>query len=364
MLGNVRAIATIQDIPVHLHSQTNGFATSMGNAGTSVYRRDGQNPRLPSPFGKNLACTFSLGRQLTTMHFNATTRQERDAQIGRRPVLDQPTSPLDIENGDNGGPEDDSDRVREIQRIASKISTVKKVPDSDLFTNKDGGPLDPTGPKFDSRAWMTEFFRLQWQGAEAPVKTLGVAFRNLGVSGYGSATGFQQTVGNIFLDILPVFSKMTGRKEDKVQILDGFDGLLQAGEMLCVLGPPGSGCSTLLKVLAGETHGLFVDNDSQLNYKGITAKALATKYRGEASYNAEIDHHLPMLSVQDTLYVAASARASRTLPGGISRKEYAKHLADVVMAAFGIAHTRNTRVGNDVSAPCHPVRLMLTSVVR
>ena len=29
-----------------------------------------------------------------------------------------------------------------------------------------------------------------------------------------------------------------------------------------------SGCSTLLKTIAGETHGLFVDEDSYINYQG------------------------------------------------------------------------------------------------
>jgi ATP-binding cassette, subfamily G (WHITE), member 2, PDR len=310
-----------------------------------------------------LTGTFSFGPSHTTMFFNAITRHDMDAQIGRPSAGSQQIPYLEDSDGNNSVPEDDEERAREIQRIASKVSTAATLRESNLLTNNNGGPLDPTGPEFDSRAWMTEFFRLQWQGAEAPVKTLGVTFRNLGVSGHGSATGFQKTVGNIFLDIVPAFFKIMGRKEDKVQILQNFDGLLQAGEMLCVLGPPGSGCSTLLKVLAGETHGLVIGNDSQLNYKGITAKALATRYRGEASYNAEADHHLPMLSVQDTLYVAASARASRKLPGGISRNDYAKHLADVVMASFGIAHTKNTRVGNDVSGLYRLVYTMLTKTV-
>jgi hypothetical protein len=29
-----------------------------------------------------------------------------------------------------------------------------------------------------------------------------------------------------------------------------------------------SGCSTLLKTIAGETHGLFVDEESYINYQG------------------------------------------------------------------------------------------------
>lgn len=39
-------------------------------------------------------------------------------------------------------------------------------------------------------------------------------------------------------------------------------------EMLLVLGRPGSGCSTLLKTIAGETHGLNISENSHINYQG------------------------------------------------------------------------------------------------
>jgi ABC-type hemin transport system ATPase subunit len=38
--------------------------------------------------------------------------------------------------------------------------------------------------------------------------------------------------------------------------------------MLLVLGRPGSGCSTMLKTIAGETHGLYVADNSHINYQG------------------------------------------------------------------------------------------------
>ena len=55
----------------------------------------------------------------------------------------------------------------------------------------------------------------------------------------------------------------------KINILKGLDGLVESGEMLVVLGPPGSGCSTLLKTIAGETHGIYVNGKSYLNYQGM-----------------------------------------------------------------------------------------------
>lgn len=54
-----------------------------------------------------------------------------------------------------------------------------------------------------------------------------------------------------------------------------------------------------------------------------------TTFRGEAVYTAEVDAHFPQLSVGDTLYFAALARAPRIIPGGVTREQYATHLRDV-----------------------------------
>lgn len=53
-----------------------------------------------------------------------------------------------------------------------------------------------------------------------------------------------------------------------MQILEGLDGVLESGEMLVVLGPPGSGCTTLLKTIAGEMNGLYLDSQAEMNYRG------------------------------------------------------------------------------------------------
>lgn len=45
--------------------------------------------------------------------------------------------------------------------------------------------------------------------------------------------------------------------------------------------------------------------------------------------------------------IAAAARAPAHLPKGISQSDYAEIMADVVTTMYGIAHTKNTVVGND-----------------
>jgi ATP-binding cassette subfamily G (WHITE) protein 2 (PDR) len=58
--------------------------------------------------------------------------------------------------------------------------------------------------------------------------------------------------------------------ESRIEILKGIEAVVEPGEMLLVLGRPGSGCSTLLKTLAGQTHGFNVDSGSKFNYQGDT----------------------------------------------------------------------------------------------
>lgn len=70
-------------------------------------------------------------------------------------------------------------------------------------------------------------------------------------------------------------------------------------------------------------------------------------FRGEIIYQAETDIHFPQLTVGDTLLFAALARTPQNRLDGVSRKAYAKHLRDVVMAIFGISNTMNTKVGDD-----------------
>lgn len=80
---------------------------------------------------------------------------------------------------------------------------------------------------------------------------------------------------------------------------------------------------------------------------GIPKETMHKDFRGECTYQAEVDVHFPQLTVGDTLAFAASARAPSNRIPGVSRKLYAEHMRDVIMAVFGLSHTINTKVGND-----------------
>jgi ATP-binding cassette subfamily G (WHITE) protein 2 (PDR) len=103
----------------------------------------------------------------------------------------------------------------------------------------------------------------------------GIVWKNLKVCGSGSAINLQKNVGSLLMAPLR-FGEFFGKGPEKT-ILNEFDGVLKSGEMLVVLGRPGSGCSTLLKTLMGELHGLDMKSQSEIHYNG---KHPSIYYRG------------------------------------------------------------------------------------
>lgn len=98
---------------------------------------------------------------------------------------------------------------------------------------------------------------------------MGLSFRNVGVYGFGSQIDYQKTFANYPLMYLSRLMQCIRRiQKTRINILHEIEGFVETGQLLVVLGRPGSGCSTLLKTLAGETYGFHIDCNSQLNYQG------------------------------------------------------------------------------------------------
>jgi ATP-binding cassette subfamily G (WHITE) protein 2 (PDR) len=265
------------------------------------------------------------------------------------------------EKGNMDEPNPDLQHDREVHDLVQKFTTKsEQLHLGSPFDDAEGTPLDPNCDQFRGKLWARAFYDLRYSSDEAIPRAAGVAFRDLNVWGRGSPTDFQSTVGNNILKLPALF----GKGSQKIEILRNLDGLVLPGEQLCVLGPPGydsvsaltlyqpiltclrSGCSTLLKTIAGETYGFQVSPESHLNYQGVPAKEMSTNLRGEAIYTAEIDAHFPQLSVGDTLYFAALARAPRDIPGGISRECYAEHLRYVRQPFAPIAFFAHRTIGH------------------
>lgn len=147
--------------------------------------------------------------------------------------------------------------------------------------------VDPTKPEFDLHVWLRRFVKqLREQGMTS--RSTGVAWRDLNVYGSGSALRLQSTVSSVLSTPLRLGELLSLGKKPKKHILRQFDGMIGDGEMLIVLGRPGSGCSTFLKTLCGELNGLQIGERSTIHYSGIPLKKMQEEFKGEAIYNQEV----------------------------------------------------------------------------
>ena len=310
----------------------------------------GRRPSVVSTGSRKAPSTQSSQRpplpDSITPHIDKPSEDVEKGEI-EKDVLEKYDTPDSKVDSDEDAQARVDTTITELAKTLTRQSTWTNVPDTPFHADEDSA-LDPNSKNFRPRQWVKSMIKLNEADNRTPGRTAGIAFRNLNVHGYGAATDYQKDVGNIWLEAVSSAKGLLGlSKPRRIDILRDFEGIVHSGEMLVVLGPPGSGCSTFLKTITGETHGFVVDDGSYVNYQGIPPEKMHKYFRGEAIYTAEVDVHFPMMSVADTLTFAARARAPKNIPGGISKNEWADHLRDVVMATFGISHTKNTNVGND-----------------
>lgn len=195
----------------------------------------------------------------------------------------------------------------------------------------------------------------QAQSEEEKTRHKGVVFKNLTVTGMGLGAALQPTFGDVFLglprlvrDLIKKGPKGASGKPPVKTILNDLSGCVKPGEMCLVLGRPGSGCSSFLKVLGNQRFG-YESVDGEIMYGGTDAKTMYKKYRGEVVYNPEDDVHFATLSVKNTLSFALKCKT----PGkegrldGESAKSYVESFLRSVVKLFWIEHTLGTKVGNE-----------------
>lgn len=136
-----------------------------------------------------------------------------------------------------------------------------------------------------------------------------------------------------------------GKKGTEFDILKDFRGVLKPGEMCLVLGRPGSGCTTFLKVISNQRFG-YTNIDGNVKYGPFEADFFEKRYRGEAVYCEEDENHHPTLTVGQTLDFALETKVPGKRPAGLSRQAFKDKVIDMMLKMFNIEHTRNTIVGN------------------
>ncbi|ERF76616.1 hypothetical protein EPUS_04436 [Endocarpon pusillum Z07020] len=216
---------------------------------------------------------------------------------------------------------------------------------------------DAAGEQQEIERLMSRMFGKgrQENSEEEKTRHVGVVFKNLNVRGMGLGAVLQETNGDIFLgpvrflrNLLTKGIKAAVGKPPVRNILSDFTGCIRPGEMLLVLGPPGSGCSTFLKVLGNQRFG-YEAVEGEVTYGGTDAKKMAKDFRGEVLYNPEDDLHYATLSVKNTLSFALKTKTpgKESRNEGESRKDYVQEFLRIVTKLFWIEHTLGTKVGDE-----------------
>lgn len=146
---------------------------------------------------------------------------------------------------------------------------------------------EPTSTAVEEYLNLTEGSRHLGFGKDGVDENSVALFRDVKVWGVDAGLTYQETVASQVTFLARFFySLLSHKKSTKKVILHGIDGIVREGEMLLLLSRPGSGCSTLLKTLAGMTES-FHGWSGVINFFGISINAIKKSYRGDVVYNAE-----------------------------------------------------------------------------
>ncbi|KAJ5307581.1 ABC multidrug transporter atrF [Penicillium atrosanguineum] len=173
---------------------------------------------------------------------------------------------------------------------------------------------------------------------------LGVTWQNLNVDVISSEAAVNENVLSQFN--IPQHIKESRNKPPLRTILNNSHGCVKPGEMLLVLGRPGSGCTTLLKMLSNRRGGYkSVEGDVRF---GSLSSDEATKYRGQIVMNTEEELFFPTLTVGQTMDFATRLKVPFKLPDGVESAEaYRQETKKFLLESMNISHTEDTKVGNE-----------------
>ncbi|CDO93536.1 unnamed protein product [Kluyveromyces dobzhanskii CBS 2104] len=179
------------------------------------------------------------------------------------------------------------------------------------------------------------------------LRQAGVTARGVAVKGVDAQFLEGVTYGDmLMLPVTIVKGIKKARQTTLRDIISNVNMIVKPGEMLLVLGRPGSGCSTLLKTMAGElSH--FKGVEGHISYDGVAQKDMLKHFKSDVIYNGEMDVHFPHLTVQQTLDFAVACKTPSRRINNFTRQQYTEFMRDLYATIFGLKHTYNTKVGDD-----------------
>lgn len=180
-------------------------------------------------------------------------------------------------------------------------------------------------------------------------KHIGVIWEDFTVRGTSTTNNYVSTFLDSLVSFISVHKpllRLAGldKKPIEATLLHGSNGVCKPGEMILVLGKPGSGCTTFLKTITNQRQE-YTSVTGDVRYGPWRAHEF-NQYRSETVYNGEEDIHHPTLTVEQTLAFALDTKIPAKLPGNISKAEFKEQVLSMLLKMFNIEHTRKTVVGN------------------
>lgn len=193
---------------------------------------------------------------------------------------------------------------------------------------------------------MPEIKGIQQQSEREHFKgrKLGVTWKNLNVKGVGADAAFNENVLSQFN--IPQKIKESRHRPLLKTILENSRGCVRPGEMLLVLGRPGAGCTSLLKILSNRREG-YAEINGDVSFGSMSPKE-AEQFRGQIVMNTEEEIFFPTLTVGQTIDFATRMKVPSHLPSTWSNGvEFQQDQRNFLLKSVGIAHTENTKVGDE-----------------
>ncbi|KAG9193646.1 hypothetical protein G6011_03681 [Alternaria panax] len=232
----------------------------------------------------------------------------------------------------------------EIMRTISRTFSGKSRHEDDVEREGEEDITDTDSAKTKVEQWRlaSDVKNIQ-QNDPTEGRRLGVTWSGLTVKVVPSDARLQENVLSQFNIAQQI--RESRQKPELKTILDNSFGSVKPGEMLLVLGRPGSGCTTLLKMLANKRKG-YAQVDGDVHFGSMDYKE-ALKYRGSIVINTEEELFFPTLTVGETMDFATKLNIPRTLPkDSATPEEYRQKFKSFLMDSMGISHTEDTKVGD------------------
>ncbi|CAO3645884.1 unnamed protein product [Mucor fragilis] len=176
-------------------------------------------------------------------------------------------------------------------------------------------------------------------------KHLGVAWNNLHVEGLGADAFTIPTVISNILSVVQFWKFFQKSNASTKVIIDNLSGCCKDGEMLLVLGRPGAGCTSFLKVIANMRDS-YTHIGGDVSYGGIDPKTFAERFRGQVCYNEEEDQHYPTLTTKQTLQFALRTKTPGKRIPGETKSDFVDRVLYMLGNMLGLTKQMNTMVGN------------------